>query len=163
MLRAAIFLPSQNSGATIAKGRAEQHEQQRRGERAAGDQQSEQEAADAEGDQGEQLDADPVGPTQPAGISGLLELGVDRTDHPAFMAPAQPGQPLDSRAQHTLVEGQLQLHLFQRLGLDDELGESLLDRVLGRSGRDAVRDEQDGKCRQDGDDEDQVRFHGSRP
>ena len=111
---------------------------------------------DPEGDQREKLDADPVGAAQPAGEAGLLELGVDGADHPAFLPAAQPRQSLDGRVEHALVEGLLHLHLFQRLGLDDELGEALLDGVLGRSGRDSVRDEEDGEGRKDRDDEDEV-------
>ena len=52
-------------------------------------------------------------------------------------------EALDDRPHHALEERLLQLELLERLGLDDELLEPLLDGVLPRPRGEAVGDEQD--------------------
>ena len=135
---------------------AEEGEEQRHDERAGRAARPSSEPENREGDEAEELHADPVGAAQAAGVAGLLELRVGAGDHAAVLAPADPGEPLDHRPHHPLVERLLQLHLFQRLRLDDELGESRLDRVLARTRGDAVGDQEDGGGGQDRDEDREI-------
>ena len=91
--------------------------------------------ANAEDDGGEDLDAHPVGAAEAAGIPGSLQLGVGAGDQPTRVATADHArQALNDRAQDPLREGLLQLHLFEALGLNDELIEPLLDDVARARG-----------------------------
>ena len=116
-----------------------------------GQEQAEQEPEDGEGDEAQELHADPVGAAQAARISGPLELRVGSGDHAAVLAAADARQALDRRPHHALEERLLQLHLLQRLRLDDELVQARLDRILARTRGEAEGDEQDGGGRQDRD------------
>jgi len=138
--------PSQNSGST-------RH------------QEPEQEEDDGEHDRRQELHAHPVGAAQATGVAGLLELRVDPGDHPGPLTAARSGprQPLDGGFDDPIEERLLELHLLQRLGLDDELAEALLDGVLPGPRRDAICDQQHGCAGDDGDEELRCDRHLARP
>ena len=74
-------------------------------------------------------------------------------DHAAFLAATGTRRVAGSSGADALEERLLELHLLQRLRLDDELAQARLDGVLRGARGDAVRDEEDGGRREDGDED----------